>query len=159
MRQFIAALMVVGCVTAQAAESQGRAGAAGSGRIDACSLLPKELVAKYYSGNKRLFETETPHGEPLGKEGSDCGYGGIQLQVDPFPADRVADLVKKDWIPTSGVGDRAYFRNNGDRFAELIIISGPHVITIQMDVPNGKTAEATKPDTIALAKEILPKVK
>jgi len=28
-----------------------------------------------------------------------------------------------------------------------------------MDVPTGKTAEAPKPNTIALAKEILPKVK
>jgi hypothetical protein len=57
------------------------------------------------------------------------------------------------------LGDKAYFRDNKGRFAELFVQSGNHVMTIQMDVPDGKTSAAIQPNTIALAKALLPKLK
>jgi hypothetical protein len=159
MRHFVASALVVGCATAGVAGFQGRAGgAAVSPPVKACSLLPKALVAKYWSGNKKVFEVLTPMEEAVGARGSSCGYGTIELQVDAFANDRITDVFK-GWEPVSGVGDRAYFRNNSNRFAEIVVVSGSHNMTIQLDVPDGKTGEARKPDVIALAKEILPNLK
>lgn len=159
MRQLVASALMIGCSILPVTAFQGRAGGtAGSTAIKACSLLPKELVAKYWSGNKKVFEVLTPREEPVGATGSSCGYGTIELQVDAFATDRIEDLFK-GFTPVTGVGDRAYFHNNKDRFAEVVVVTGPHNITIQLGVPDGKTGEATKPDVIALAKEILPKVK
>jgi hypothetical protein len=63
-----------------------------------------------------------------------------------------------NWVPVSGVGDRAYF--NGDRnYAELMGYMGRRTFTIQMGVPFQSTAENIKPNVIALANAIVPKLK
>ena len=58
-----------------------------------------------------------------------------------------------------GVGDEAYFRDNRGEWGELYVRAGARVLTIQMDVPTGRTAAAIQPNTIALAKALLPKLK
>jgi hypothetical protein len=40
-----------------------------------------------------------------------------------------------------------------------MVWTGAHHFTIQMDVPNGGTAEQTKPAAIELARTIIPKLK
>jgi hypothetical protein len=57
------------------------------------------------------------------------------------------------------LGDRAHFRDNKGRWAELYMLAGSHVLTIQMDVPNGRTAASIQPNVIALAKAVLPQLK
>jgi hypothetical protein len=78
--------------------------------------------------------------------------------VDPFPAANFDRLFGK-WTPVSGVGDKAYFRDNGGRWAELAVMAGGRMLTIQMDVPTGKTAASIQPNIVALATAILPKLK
>jgi hypothetical protein len=162
MRLTVASALVIGCFTSQGTAFQARAAsAAGAPAIKACSLLSKELVAKYWNGDKRVLEMLKSQEEPIGTRGSACEWGTIGLQVDPFTPQAVDDIYKKygkEWTPVAGVGDRAYFRNNRDRYAELLVVAGGHTFTIQMGVPTGSTAEATKPHTIEVAKAILPKL-
>jgi hypothetical protein len=62
------------------------------------------------------------------------------------------------WAAVSGVGDEAYFRDNG-RFAEFMGHVGTRTFTIQMGVPITSTAEKIKPNVITLANAIVPKLK
>jgi hypothetical protein len=159
MRHLIASLMVAGAFSASILAVPDPA--AGQTAIKACSLLSKELVAKYWPGDKRAFEVLRPEEEPLGATGSSCDYGTIGLQVDPFTPQQVDQIAKEkstEWSAVPGLGDSAYFRNNRNRFAELLVRTGAHTFTIQMGVPMGKTADAIKPDTIAVAREILPRL-
>jgi hypothetical protein len=160
MRQVIASLLVIGSVSAPAIAFQARgAAAAGTPRIGACSLLTKELITKFETVHKKLVLLP-PSEEPLGKNGSACDYGDFHFQVDPFA--RQEELRKnpgKDWKPLSGVGDTAWFHNNGDTYAELMVWTGSHHFTIQADVPLGGTAEAVKPNAVGLANAIVAKLK
>jgi hypothetical protein len=98
--------------------------------------------------------------EPVGVSGSTCEYGGVLLQVDPFtsPA-RIEETLAAKWTRVPGLGDIAYFHDNIGEWAELYVRAGERVITIQMDVPTGRKAESIKPNVIALAEAILPKLK
>ena len=62
------------------------------------------------------------------------------MQIDPMTAEAFERVRDKEWMPMAGVGDKAYFRDNKARFAELFVQAGTHVMTIQMDVPDGKTS-------------------
>jgi hypothetical protein len=131
-----------------------------SGRIKACAFLTREVVVKVAPRVHKIVLDMPAEEEPVGANGSSCQYGTIGLQIDPFA--RSEDLRRspgKDWQPVSGVGDAAWFRNNEERFAELMVWTGAHHFTIQMDVPTGSTAEQTKPSTIELARTIIPKLK
>ena len=67
--------------------------------------------------------------------------------------------MQKDWTPVPNVADAAFFHDNRGRYAELMLRSGPRVLTIQMDVPQGRTAASIQSNTVALAKAVLPKLK
>jgi hypothetical protein len=160
MRQVIALVLVLGGFASSTAAFQTRAGASGgNARIGACSLLPQELVEKYFQ-NKKLFPSMKPSEQPMGPKGSTCDYGSIHLQVDPFANPDVLrkEAAKPGYEKVAGVGDEAYFHNNKDRFAELVVWTGAHHFTIQMDINTGKTAATTNPDTIAVANAIIPKL-
>ena len=158
MSRIVACVFLVGSLMSSVEAWQSR----GGGPIRACSLLTKELALKVTAANKRIFDLLPPEEEPLGVAGSSCEYGDIGLQVDPFTPARLDQLYKqngKDWTPVTGVGDAAYFRDNGGRFAELYVRVGGHTFTIQMGVPTGGTAAAIKPNTITLATALVPKLK
>ena len=137
MRHFLASVLISGIVTAPAIASQARGAASGS-RIRACSVLTRDVVMKF---------------------GTDQGKRVVDL-VKPMVActDQLRKSPGKDWQPVSGVGDTAYFRANGTNYAELMVWSGTHHFTIQMGVSMGSTPEAIKPNTIALANAIIPKL-
>src|SRR5687767_5442714 len=132
MRQLLASVLVIGTVTALAAVSQ--APAAGKPPISACSLLPTDLVMKVGGLNPKMVDYIKPSEEAMGTTGSACNYGGLRLQVDPFTPAGLERILKtetaKTWVPVSGVGDAAYFNNNRDRYAELVVRTGTHVFTI-----------------------------
>ena len=160
MRQVVASALVIGCFASPVVTAQTR-GAAPPGKppISACSLLPKELVERYFP-NKAAFPYMKANEEAIGAKGSSCNYGTIGLQIDPFARpEELRKSPRKEWRAVSGVGDTAYFHNNRDRFAELIVWTGAHHFTIQMSVNTGRTAETTKPDTIAVANAIIPKLR
>jgi hypothetical protein len=164
MRRLVVSFLVIGCFarSASALPPEG-ASAAGKSAMSACSLLTKELVTKVSPEDKEALDlvmSIPPSEDPVGPSGSSCGYGGVNLQIDPFasPARIEKDLATQ-WTRVSGLGDIAYFRDNSGRWAELYVRAGARVLTIQMGVPTGRTAESIKPNSIALAKEILPKLK
>ena len=160
MRQFIASALVIGTATVAVAS---QAPVAGKPPISACSLLPTDLVVKVGGLDSKMAKFIKPEEEAMGTTGSACEYGEVRLQVDPFTPARLEELRKtnsaKNWVTVSGVGNAAYFNNNRDRYAELIVSTGTHVFTIQFGVATGSTAEATKPNTIALANAIIPKLR
>ena len=126
----------------------------------ACSLLTKDVLAAHTPAppaNFKLMISVPPQEDKI-RNGTACSFGGVTLQVDTFaPVDFEPNFGK--YTVTSGAGDKAYFRANRTRFAELAVLSGKHVITLQMSVPDGKTPADIQPNVIALAKAILAKLK
>jgi hypothetical protein len=134
-----------------------------TGKVGACALLTKDLLEKTTPVDTERFELGLmipAAEEPVGVAGSTCEYGGVLLQVDPFtsPA-RIEETLAAKWTRVPGLGDIAYFHDNIGEWAELYVRAGERVITIQMDVPTGRKAESIKPNVIALAEAILPKLK
>jgi hypothetical protein len=160
MRQFVVATMLVGTVTSPA-WAQPRGNTPSGGRPHACTLLTREVVMQFGTPEgKRFIDMIKPQEDELGATGSACEYGGINLQIDPFArAQEMRKDMGKEWTAMSGIGETAYFRNNSDRYAELIVWSGTHHFTIQMSVPDGLTADAIKPHTTALANAIIAKLR
>jgi len=129
-------------------------------RINACTVLTRDLVDKVTTSASKPVPSKPPTETPAGLNGSYCDYGSIGLQIDPFSgADQMRKSPPKSWMPVSGVGDAAYINNVSDVFAELMAWSGSHHFAIQMEVPAGGTAEALKPNLIQLANLIIPKLK
>jgi hypothetical protein len=157
------ALAVIGCIAGSVAVVTCQSGsAAAKPAIRACSLLTKELVSKitpYDEEQKRLVFTIPPQEDSVGASGSACEYGGIHLQIDPFPWTTVEKVGDKTWVAVPQVGDAAYFRDNRGDYAELAAHVGARVVTIQMSIPTGRTADSIKPNVVALANAVLPSLK
>ena len=160
MRQLIASVLVLGTMTTAVAS---QASSPAKPPISACSLLPTDLVLKVGGIQPDMVKSLKPEEEAMGTTGSACQYGSVRLQVDPFTPARLTEILKtetaKTWVPVGGVGDAAYFNNNCNRYAELVVRTGAHVFTIQFSVARGSTAEATKPNAITLANAIIPKLR
>ena len=152
MRRVISVLAIMSVIAVKAM--------AGQSAPSACALLTKELLAAHSPASKQSFALmmKIPPQEEKAGAGTGCQFGDVMLQLDPFPVANFDRLFGK-WSPVSGVGDRAYFRDNGGRWAELAVLAGKRMITIQMDVPEGKTSASIQPNTVALANGILQKLK
>lgn len=143
-----------------AVPSVGQTPAGNPARLNACAVLTRDMVDKVAVAAAKATVTSAPTATPVGVNGSQCDYGGITLQIDPFAgADRMRKTPAKDWVPVSGVGETAYFHNVRDFMAELIVWSGSHHFGVLMDVPVGSTAEQIKPNLVQLASLIVPKLK
>ncbi len=131
------------------------AGAAGQPANTACSLLTKDLVVQFTPYDKKALDLVMlvpPSGDPAGSSGSECTYGGITLQIDPFSPATLEKQRDQRWQTVKDVGDVAYFRDNGGRWGELYAQAGSRVLTIQMDVPTGRTAMSIHANLVGLAK-------
>ncbi len=162
MRRAVALLLVMGVFTPALMARQTARGAGTPARPSACALLTKELVTQITPYDKQTLAGVLgvrPTEDPIGQSGSACSYGGITMQIDPFPFATIEKLRTPAWAAVPGVGDAAYFRDNRGEWGELYVRSDTHVLTIQMDVPTGKTAASIQSNTVALAKAILPKLK
>jgi len=134
--------------------------ASGKPAIRACEVLTRDVVAKFDTGNPKMRDLIPRQEEAIGAHGSSCDDGSILVQLDPFlNSDSLRKSPPKDWQAVSGVGDTAYFRNNRDRYAELMVWSGKHHFTIQLSVPDGRTAEAVKPNTLGIATALIAKLR
>jgi hypothetical protein len=160
MRHVITSVLMVGCMSSQVLASQARgAGAAGKPTVGACSILTRDLVAPF-AENKKLLDLIPPEEEAMASSASACEYGIVRLQL--YPIDRALQkrtAPGKDFQPVSGAGEAAYFRNNRNTYAELVVWTATHRFTLQVSVPTGRTAEAIKPDTIALANKIIARLR
>ena len=161
MRLIVALLLVMGCFIEVKAFQAARGAQTAKPAVRACALLTKEVVTQVTPYDKKTLDlvlTVPPMEDSLGASGSACSYGGITMQVDPF-APAVFERQKKNtWVVVPGLGDTAYFVDNSGRWAELYVNAAGRVLTIQMDIPMGKTAASIQPNVIALAKAILPKL-
>ena len=159
MRPVLASLLVVTSLIARDAAGQTRTGS-GQPALRACALLTREFVLTYSpTANKKFLDMFPPQEEAVGANGSGCEYGGVYLQVDPFArAEQMRQSPQKDWYAVQGAGETAFYHNNGDRYAELMVWTRSHHFTIQMSVPTGGTAEAIKANTINLAKALIAKL-
>jgi hypothetical protein len=160
MRHVVALFVAIACVTSQAAVFPGRTGGAASGApaMRACSILTKDLAAPF-AENKKVLDLIPPTEEALGSSGAACQYGAVRLQLYPIARSQQKRTPPKDMQPIAGAGEAAYFRNNRDRYAELMVWTATHYFTLQVNVPTGKTAETIRPDTIALANAVIAKLR
>jgi hypothetical protein len=160
MRQVVSLFVAVICITSQAAASQAGAKGAAAGKpaVGACSILTKDLVLPF-AQNKKVLDMIPPDEESLGAAGSACEWGIVRLQLYPSPGGKQNRTVPKDFQPLSGAGEVAYFRNNRNNYAELMVWTATHYFTLQVSVPTGSTAEAIKPNTVALANAIIAKLR
>jgi hypothetical protein len=158
MRHVVTLFVVTGCIASHAAAYQARSGApaASQAALRACALLTRDLVEKF-SENKKVLDLLPPDEETLGTSGTACTYGAVRLQV--FPGRGGKRTVSAPGLqPISGAGEGGYFRDNRNRYAELMIWTAKHSLDLQVSVPSGRTAEAIKPDVVALANAILAKL-
>jgi len=156
MRRIAASLWMMGCLST-AAQPQYAMEASAS----ACALLSKALVTQFTPYDKKTLDVvlrAPPQEDAVGQGGSECSYGGVTMNVDAFTPAAFERLRDATWTPVSNVGDRAYFRDNKGRWAEVYVVVGTHVVTVQMDIPAGRTAQSVQPNAIALAKALLPRL-
>jgi hypothetical protein len=150
------------------AHEQTRSGQAEAAKpaIRACALLPASEVKRLAAlpDPLNLFESMPPDEEPVGK-GSACNYPSLHVQVDPFDWATIESVRAKNsaqFKAVPGVGDSAFVRANkvgsSLEFAELYARVGPHILTIQMDVPDGRSTESVMPGLVALAKAYVAKL-
>jgi hypothetical protein len=158
MRRAVTLFVAISCITSQAGASQTRSGgpATGQSAVRACAVLTRDMVAPF-TANKQVLDLIPPEEEALGTSGTACEYGAVRLQLFPGRGGK-RTFSARDLQPISGVGEGGYFRNNGNQYAELMIWTGKHSLDLQVSVPSGRTAEAIRPDVVALAKAILVKL-
>jgi hypothetical protein len=73
--------------------------------------------------------------EPVGTSGSSCNYPSVFIQVLPFSQGTIDLVRRKSGLETiRGVGDEAYLHNNANRYAELYVRTGKHLLTVQANM-------------------------
>jgi hypothetical protein len=157
--RYVATLSVaIACVTSPAAalQTSPAGAAAGQPAVRACAVLTRDLVAPF-TENKKILDLLPPQEEALGTSGTACEYGGVRLQLFPGRGGK-RTVSAKDLQPIAGAGEGGYFRSNRDRYAELMVWTSEHSLDLQVSVPSGRTAEAIKPDVVALANAIIAKL-
>ena len=126
-------------------------------RIRACSLLPKDEVKKHLPW-RPLLDQFAIEEEPVGNYGSSCNYPSVFIQVLPFLQGTIDAARKKGGLETiGGVGDEAYFHNNANRYAELYVRAGTHLLTVQANVDG--SIGSVKPGVLNLAKALVAKLR
>jgi hypothetical protein len=149
MRHVVSLVAVLGCLTSPPA-------ATGQQVPRACELLTRDLVTPL-TENPTILDLIPPAEETLGTSGTACDYGAVRLQL--FPGRGGTGTVSgSDFQPISDAGWSGFFRNNRDYYAELMVWTGEHSLTLQVSVPTGGTAEAIKPDVVGLANALIAKL-
>jgi hypothetical protein len=139
----------------------GKQGADGKPAPGACSILTRDLVMAHSPASKESLDVVMkvpPQEEKIGSNGSACQHGDVMLQINPFPVANF-DAMFSRFTPVSDLGQKAYFRDNRGEWAELAVLTGGRVITLQMDVPRGKTAASIQANVVSLAKAVVAKLK
>jgi len=148
MRYAVALFIAAGCLIPH------RAGAQPAPR--ACSVLTRDLVEPF-TENKKILDLIPPEEEVMGTQGTACEHGSVRLQL--FPGRGGKGSMTGDGLqPISGPGWNGFFRSNRNSYAELAVWTAKHSFTLQISVPTGGTAEAMRPNVVALANTIIAKL-
>lgn len=89
-----------------------------------------------------------------------CVYPTAQAQVEAYRPQIIESARKAgklDSVP--GIGDEAYLRNNRNLFVVVYARVGPHLLTVEMEIPPGKTFESARPTAIEIAKAFASKLR
>ena len=130
-----------------------------AGPIKACSLVARAEVKKLVPWAPHVDQMPEEE-EPVGTAGSSCNYPSVTVQVLSASQGLLEAAKKQYKLETvSGVGEEAYFRNNKNLYAELYVRAGQYLLTLQGNVPTGKTPESMKPALESLAKLYLEKLR
>ena len=147
----------VASVSPLSLEAQTGSTAGSSQRIAACALLPKDEVKRHLPW-LAVFDQFPIEEEPVGASGSSCNYPSVFIQVLPFAPRTIEMARQKGELETvAGVGDEAYFYNNGNQYAELYVRVGKHLLTVQADA--NETVEAVRPGAVSLAMALVIKLR
>lgn len=120
--------------------------------VKACSLMSKEEVRQLLPWHD-LLDGMPIEEEAVGVSGSSCNYPSVFIQVLPFSQHTIEAFRDTDGVESVGdMGDEAYFRNNRDEYAEVVVKAGDHLLTVQANVDS--TVEAVKPNALMLAKAL-----
>ena len=115
-------------------------------------------VAGFFGGKLDAFAKAEE--EALGTYGSACEYPTVRVQVMAY-RQQTMDTLRKDGKlqAVGGVGDEAYVRNNGNRFAELYARAGPHLLTLQLGIDARSSFETAKPSLVELARAFIARLR
>ncbi len=149
----LTALAVCSPLLAAQLEAQQPPAAAAS-KIKVCSLLTKEEVKKHLPWNA-LVDKMAPEEEAVGTTGSSCTYPTVRIQV--LGKGKPGPPSPTGYAPVSGLGEEAYFRNNRNRYAELLVRVGNYTLTLQADADGN--IETVKPRVVSLAQALIAKLK
>lgn len=119
-------------------------------------MLSKEEVKQHLPWSDFLDDMPVEE-ESLASSGTACNYPSVYLQLMRFSQGMVDSLRAMDGVEAvDGIGDEAYFHNNKDRYAEVLVRVGERMFTLQANANSG--VEAVKPDVLALAKAVVSKL-
>jgi hypothetical protein len=152
MNRFAAALslaLVIGSTSPELLSGQ----ATPSTPVRACSLLPKEEVKRHVPW-EAMFDFMEPEEDAIGDSGSSCSYPSVEIQVLPSSS-RIIEIARQrgGLEGLSGIGDEAYFHNNSDEYAEVLVRAGRYILTVQANVDD--RIEATRPRALNLARALV----
>lgn len=127
-----------------------------SAQIQACSLLSKEEVKRHLPWPDFLDQMPIEE-ESLGPRGTACNYPTVYIQLLQFSQGLIDSVRALDGTEAlDGIGDEAYFHNNKDRYAEVLVKVGERMFTLQADADRG--IEVVKPEVLKLASAIVEKL-
>jgi hypothetical protein len=135
------------------------AGAGGQYQVlKVCSLLTVAEVKKLAPWAP-MFDQMKIEEEGFGG-GSSCNYPTATVQVMQFRQGTIDAMGKDGKLePVAGLGDAAWLHNNRDLFAELAVKVGPHLLTVQTSIDQGKTFETSKPQLLGLGRAFAAKLR
>jgi len=89
-----------------------------------------------------------------------CVYPTAQVQVEPYRQPIIDTARSRAQLdPVAGIGDEAYIGNNRNLFALVYVKVGPHLLTVEMEIPVGKKFETAKPTAVEIAKAFAAKLR
>ena len=152
-------LVALGLVLAAPSASFAQASASekpGASRIAVCSLLPKEEVKKHLPW-EGFLDGMPIEDEQVGAAGSACNYPSVYVQVLPFSQGTIDFVRGKGGEAVEGIGEEAYFRNNENGYAEVLVKVGGHLLTLQANADDG--IDSVKPNVLSLANAFVAKLR
>jgi hypothetical protein len=127
--------------------------------VKACSLLSLAEMKKLAPWPANLDQQAKAEELALPQR-SLCVYPTAQVQVEAYRSQIIESARKTAPLdPVPGVGDDAYIRNNQNLFAVIYAKVGPHLLTVEMEIPVGKTFDSAKPTAIEIAKAFAAKLR
>jgi hypothetical protein len=146
-------------------------GVSQSAAFRACSLFTQDEIKQFYGSKWKPVWDQIripPDESPLPGGGSECSMTGMQIQIDAvqvsrFESNRQAFAARSKFERIAGVGDEAWFYEQGAGSPVHIIgvyaRSGQHVYVLSVDVNQGETTASLRPVVVAASQAAAAKLR